>query len=317
MAIRVKFTDVANNVLDSNAFDPTAYNGLYGDGAAQQVVHELFSAALEELENDETFKASNRVQTINGFAYCNQPGLTIDEASLESEHANIRWYSAAVGGDESIHVPSWTGDGSLGTSAQVIAGSTSATDMILSDHPPGTFYFNDAIEAHAQAGARSHYTVTTSSITSLGEFYDDLTDSQTVRRDAIVAVEEEWDYLGGADGISSCSADLNASAPDRYVASKFTIGSKYLKWRFRTCLDDACTQVETGVGANGLLGPTLTVADQEQLQVDVFNRLSTNISFTVDGLMGDPTQASLVRFLCFIIYFVLPYCCLLSGGVVL
>ena len=206
--IGVQFTDPDANPLDSNSFDPTEFNGRNGDGAAQQVVHALFAKALAELKNDEAFQASNRVQTINGLAFCNQPGLDINVTAVcadDFDGCNVRWHTAAVGGRESVHVPTWGGGyaSAGGGDAQVISGSTSTVDMAIRDVQAGTWTFGDGIMANAAAGAQSHYTVFTASNGSSNSSSDNLLTSSS------------FDYLANNVSTGTCLLYTSPSPRDR------------------------------------------------------------------------------------------------------
>ena len=281
--IGVQFTDPESNPLDSNSFDPTTFNGRYGDGAAQQVIHALFVQALDELKNDEAFQESNRVQTINGYSFCNQPGLVVDFSDADDSDVTVRWYTSAVGGSDSLHAPVWTGNAAAGANAQVIAGSTSVTDMLLSDIQPGEFYFEDAIMAHASQGARSTYTVSNTAAPT--DFFASQSVSATTQDFYLKAVEVEWDYL--PDGANSCVGNENDPVPSELSASKFSIGSTYSKWRFLECTDATCATTVTPAEHLGITGPTLNVAAGDLLQVTLFNEVTENITLHASGLMAD------------------------------
>lgn len=291
--IGVQFTDPENNPLDSNSFDAASFNGRYGDGAAQQVVHGLFTQALNELKNDEAFKASNRLQNINGFAFCNQPGLEVDAGVLSST-GTVRWYTSAVGTQDSVHAPVWSGSPAAGANAQVVAGSTSVVDMMVEDMQPGSWTFGDAVVSHAAAGAQSVYTVVQEDETATSaDFIAELEDPASGTVEYFLQAEEvDWDYLPG--GESSCSADGSAPAPPaQFVGSKFTVGSTYRKWRFVAYEDATFTTMLTQPAHEGVVGPTLIVETGQKLSVTLSNTVTENITLAMAGLYAVDTQSEL------------------------
>jgi hypothetical protein len=311
VVVGVQFTDPLSNPLDTNSFDPTTYNGRYGDGAAEQVLHALFQRAVDDLVNDEGFRASNRVQTINGFAFCNQPGLVMD-ASFDDDDDDdnqVVWYSASLGtdggddasdGDDAVglHAPTWSGSPAAGAGAQISAGGTSTVRMPVGELVSGSFTFEDGVLAHSMAGARSTYTVVGAAAGSVAS----LSATATATRQVFLRAEAvTWDYLPSLDfgqeeaGTVACARGAGSAAPATFSASKFSVGSVYEKWRFVECADAACAATVEPDEAVGVTGPTLRVEVGEVLEVTLFNAVTEELTLRVDGLLADDAASTTVR----------------------
>ena len=89
--------------FDQPHFDPRWYDAQNGGtGRAQEVLEAMWRESVDLL--DPSFVESNAMHGVNGYIYCNQPGLSMTAGE------RVRWYMASIGSLDSVHTPHWHGN---------------------------------------------------------------------------------------------------------------------------------------------------------------------------------------------------------------
>lgn len=121
-----------------------------------------FARGAESVNYDDPlFRESNRMRSLNGYMYCNAPGLALLEGRV------ARWYVLSTGtslaADRGVHAPRWYGH-ALETADAVAAGSllvqprtAHVADMYATNR--GTWLMACQVGSHAHAGMQALYTV--------------------------------------------------------------------------------------------------------------------------------------------------------------
>lgn len=105
---------------------------------------------------DDGFKESNLMHSINGYLYGNIPGLTMKKGE------KVRWYVIGMGSEVDIHTPHWHGQNGLFMGMrtdilEVFPGSMKIFDMTPDN--PGTWLYHCHVNDHIRAGMLATFTV--------------------------------------------------------------------------------------------------------------------------------------------------------------
>ncbi|GBF99637.1 multicopper ferroxidase [Raphidocelis subcapitata] len=240
-------------------------------------------AALAGLSEDDLME-SNTKYTVNGFLWCNLPGLNMTVGD------RVRWYVTSLGSEDAIHNAHWHGvvfNDSRGhhvDQVTVQSSSLEALDMVADN--PGTWLFHCHLNDHMDGGmmARFHIDGAAPKVELGGK----------TRNYYIAAVLEEWDYapFGG----EMCGATLvpfsdNAKTflepgPDR-------VGRKYMKARYVEFTDATFTRkkrIAPEWEHLGVLGPVLRGVVGDTLLVTFANKLPEgypSVSMHPHGVLYD------------------------------
>lgn len=120
----------------------------------------VFAPKAKKLKEDEAFRESNLMHSMNGFVYDNLPGLTMKTGE------KVRWYQLALGTEVDLHTPHWHGNTllSLGQRIDVLnllPGTHITADMVPDN--PGTWMYHCHVNDHIKAGMMAYYMVEKSS----------------------------------------------------------------------------------------------------------------------------------------------------------
>lgn len=115
-----------------------------------------FAPKAGKLKDDEDFKESNLMHTMNGYVYDNLPGLTMKVGE------KVRWYQLALGTEADLHTPHWHGNTLLNAGQRLdvlslLPASHATVDMIPDD--PGIWMYHCHVNDHIEAGMMAHYMV--------------------------------------------------------------------------------------------------------------------------------------------------------------
>lgn len=114
------------------------------------------SLAPEADPADPEYRESNRMYTINGYAYGNLPGLTMKLAQ------RVRWHLLSLPGAGGMHSPHWQGNGvtAYGSHADTLGllPGTSKSVTMEADNP-GTWLLDSAVGSDAANGMAALYKV--------------------------------------------------------------------------------------------------------------------------------------------------------------
>ena len=113
--------------------------------------------------NSAEFKAANKMHSINGFLYCNLPGLKV------VQNNKVRWYTVALGDASQFHAPRVSGgvfvgreredhEARLGADAPMLMPGQSRTVDFVADYA-GIWSIGDTNNANAEAGMRALFKV--------------------------------------------------------------------------------------------------------------------------------------------------------------
>ncbi|MGH3772188.1 MAG: multicopper oxidase domain-containing protein [Pseudonocardiaceae bacterium] len=166
---------------------PDVYAGLMGpmeitargkarpDGSPSDVDREIFTLFMVMDENnshyleaertklakppaadDADFQESNKMHSINGYVYGNEPMITIHQGE------RVRWYVMSMGNEVDLHTPHWHGNtvianGMRTDTVSLLPASMVVADMIPDD--PGIWEFHCHVADHITAGMLTRYQV--------------------------------------------------------------------------------------------------------------------------------------------------------------
>jgi len=273
-------------------------------GAAKTRRNATALAALLE-DGDAGFAESNLKHAVNGFMYCNLPGLEMRRG------VPSRFHFFALGGGSDMHTPSSAEvtaflSGHRRQALQLLPGAFFSTDMT----PPvaGQGMLQCAVADHVSGGMSTLFSVTAE---GGGPGLDAAAAAAAPERVFFVAAESvDWDYapLGGsAAGGTTNGCPATGAVPLTEDERVFTItneggvGSRYRKARFVLYEDE---KFETPVPGNGysvggeggagsglvvpegwtgLTGPLLGAEEGDRIVVHFLNRLPFEASVHPSG----------------------------------
>jgi len=286
--IRVWFT--------STQFDPTKFDAKYGFEAAQHVLDELLWAKVDY--QDPLFLESNKMHAMNGYIYCNQPGLDMNQ------HEKVRWYSLAVGQTWDMHTPHWHGHTVLTETGQrsdefeMVPGTVRQVDM--SPEQTGIWSVHCHINDHMHAGMWSLYTVgapstytAVSSAAATTATTPAPPPTGTTRTYYIAAEDVLWSYvdpLTWGQGVDKCSGAALTSEQLGSMQGDGTdkIGYNYTKARYVEYTDATFTTrkaVPSEWEHMGILGPPIHAEVGDTIVVHYKNNARFNNTMHPHGVL--------------------------------
>jgi len=116
----------------------------------------VFAPKAKKLKEDEAFRESNLMHSMNGFVYDNLPGLTMRLGE------KVRWYQLALGTEVDLHTPHWHGNTLLSIGQRIdvlnlLPGTHTTVDMVPDN--PGKWMYHCHVNDHIKAGMMAHYLV--------------------------------------------------------------------------------------------------------------------------------------------------------------
>ena len=105
---------------------------------------------------DEDFKESNLMHSINGYVYGNQPGMVMNKGE------RVRWYLVGLGTEMDVHTPHWHGQtvlhqGRRTDAIELMPASMHVADMLTDS--TGIWLYHCHVNDHIDAGMLSLYAV--------------------------------------------------------------------------------------------------------------------------------------------------------------
>eukprot|EP00879_Flechtneria_rotunda_P000261 GHRR01000344.1.p1 GENE.GHRR01000344.1~~GHRR01000344.1.p1 ORF type:complete len:1159 (+),score=375.53 GHRR01000344.1:116-3592(+) len=230
------------------------------------------ATALEALKADPGFVESNLMHSINGFMFCNLPGLEF----VQGDSARI--YFMALGSSADMHSPNSAEsqlflDGHRKQSVPLLPGQMLTTDTI--PFVAGKGLLQCHVYDHISAGMSAIYDVKNLQILAAPA-------DAPVRMYYIAAEIEDWNYAPlGFDG---CSGNPWNTDQEVFVkTTNETLGSVYRKAFFREYTDGTFTTRKPSPAENGFLGPMLRAEVGDRIVVQFINRLPFEASLQVFG----------------------------------
>ncbi|KIZ07330.1 hypothetical protein MNEG_0617 [Monoraphidium neglectum] len=228
--------------------------------------------ATATLLEDPGFVEANLKHTVNGYIYCNLPGLEFSQA------VPTRLYFLSLGGSGDMHTPNSVEgglylDGQRRQALKLLPGAMFTTDV--TPMVPGHGLLQCAIYDHMSAGMSAIYKVNqTVKITAPAD--------APIRTYYIAAEVVDWDYTPlKKDGCSG--QPFNDDQKVFVETTEGTLGSEYRKAVFRGYTDATFKTPAPRDELFGILGPTIRAEAGDKIVVHFLNRLPFNASVQLYG----------------------------------
>ncbi|XP_019604395.2 ceruloplasmin isoform X2 [Rhinolophus sinicus] len=231
----------------------------------------MFTTAPDRVDKeDEDFQESNKMHSINGFMYGNQPGLNMCQGDL------VVWYLFSVGNEADVHGIYFSGNtytsrGERRDTANLFP----QTSLTLSMQPDtaGTFDVECLTTDHYTGGMKQKYTVN-----KCRQLPEHPTLYLGERTYYIAAVEVEWDYSPSRKWEKELHHLQELNVSNAFLdKEEFYIGSKYKKAVYRQYTDNTF-RVPVARKAEekhlGVLGPQLHADVGDKVNI-VFKNMAT------------------------------------------
>ncbi|XP_067898713.1 ceruloplasmin [Heterodontus francisci] len=233
-------------------------------------------------KEDEDFQESNKMHSINGYMYGNQPGLEMRKGNT------VAWHMIGLGSEVDIHGIYFQGNTFLskGTRRDTVNLFPHVTvTAIMETDNAGVFEVVCKTTDHYAGGMKQFYTVKKPSSFQLPDFpYHE-------KKYYIAAVEIEWDYSPSRAWELERHHIHGESPGEPYVVQgNHTIGSKYKKVVYREYTDKTFTKQKERTTKEKHLeiqGPLLQAKVGDKLKI-VFKNLATRpYSIHAQGVKTD------------------------------
>ncbi|WIA14174.1 hypothetical protein OEZ85_002716 [Tetradesmus obliquus] len=236
--------------------------------------------ALAELSEEDAAE-SNMKYTVNGFVFCNTPGMNMTVGD------RVRWYVSALGSEDALHTAHWHGitfshNGHMVDQVVVLASSVYVLDAVTDN--PGSWLFHCHLTDHISGGMMALFHID-------GKAPVQKLDGRT-REYFIAAVPEVWDYVPfGGEMCGGSKVNFSDNAKTFVEAGPERIGSKYLKALYVE-YTDATFKTRKRRAPEwehlGLLGPIVRGTVGDTLLVTFKNMLpGHNVSIHAHGVLYD------------------------------
>ncbi|XP_019486255.1 PREDICTED: ceruloplasmin isoform X1 [Hipposideros armiger] len=231
----------------------------------------MFTTAPDRVDKeDEDFQESNKMHSINGFMYGNQPGLNMCQGD------SVVWYLFSVGNEADVHGIYFSGNTYVSRGERRdTANLFPQTSLTLSMQPDtkGTFDVECLTTDHYTGGMKQKYTV--NQCRQLSENPNLYLGERTYY---IAAVEVEWDYSPSRKWEKELHHLQERNVSNAFLdKEEFYIGSKYKKAVYRQ-YTNSNFQVPVERKAEeehlGVLGPQLHADVGDKVKI-VFKNMAT------------------------------------------
>ncbi|XP_067851102.1 ceruloplasmin [Heptranchias perlo] len=220
-------------------------------------------------KEDEDFQESNKMHSINGYMYGNQPGLEMCKGN------RVSWHMIGLGSEVDIHGIYFQGNTFLSQGTRRDTANLFphiSVTAIMEPDSIGTFEVVCKTTDHHAGGMKQFYKVNKCSFLHLPDlFYQEKTYY-------IAAVEIEWDYSPSRAWELERHRIHGESPGEPYVVQgNLTIGSKYKKVVYREYTDKTFTKQKARTTKEKHLeiqGPLLHAKVGDKLKI-VFKNLAT------------------------------------------
>ncbi|XP_048190634.1 ceruloplasmin isoform X2 [Perognathus longimembris pacificus] len=231
----------------------------------------IFTATPDQVnKEDEDFQESNKMHSVNGFMYGNQPGLSMCQGD------SVVWYLFSAGNEADIHGIYFSGNTFLSKGERRDAANLfphASLTLLMQPDTPGTFDVLCLTTDHYTGGMKQKYTVSQCKQPSEGSPV--YLGKQTYH---VAAVEVEWDYSPHREWEKELHNLQGQSASNVFLdKEEFYIGSKYKKVVYRQYTDSSFkVPVERKAEEEhlGILGPLLHANIGDTVTI-VFKNMAT------------------------------------------
>ncbi|WP_211177582.1 multicopper oxidase domain-containing protein [Pseudonocardia acidicola] len=114
-------------------------------------------------KDDAEFEESNKMHSINGYVFGNQPlGTTAGEGMTVKVGQRVRWYLMGMGNEVDLHTPHWHGNTVVANGMRTDVVSLLPAQMVVADMTPdnpGRWLFHCHVADHIEAGMLTRYQV--------------------------------------------------------------------------------------------------------------------------------------------------------------
>ncbi|XP_048460742.1 ceruloplasmin [Rhincodon typus] len=233
-------------------------------------------------KEDEDFQESNKMHSINGYMYGNQPGLEMCKGNT------VSWHLFGLGSEVDIHGIYFQGNTltKQGIRRDVVNlfPHISATSIMQTDSA-GVFELSCKTTDHFAGGMKQFYKVNKCSMFELPDiFYSE-------KKYYIAAVEIEWDYSPSREWELEMHRIHEESPGTPYVVrGNVTIGPKYKKVVYREYTDKTFTKQKERTTKEKHLeiqGPLLHAKAGDKLKIVFKNLASRPYSIHAQGVKTD------------------------------
>uniref|UniRef100_UPI00398F15E9 ceruloplasmin isoform X2 n=1 Tax=Pristiophorus japonicus TaxID=55135 RepID=UPI00398F15E9 len=233
-------------------------------------------------KEDEDFQESNKMHSINGYMYGNQPGLVMDKGN------RVSWHLIGLGSEVDIHGIYFQGNTFLNKGTRRDTANLFphiSLTAIMEPDSSGKFEVACKTTDHYAGGMKQFYTVNKCSIFHfLDIFYH-------VKTYYIAAVEIEWDYSPSrAWELERHRLHKDSPGEPYVVQGNLTIGSKYKKVVYREYTDMTFTKQKARTAKEKHLeiqGPLLHATVNDKLKIVFKNLASRPYSIHAHGVKTD------------------------------
>ncbi|XP_072897676.1 ceruloplasmin [Hemitrygon akajei] len=238
-------------------------------------------------KEDEDFQESNKMHSINGYMYGNQPGLTMCKSN------KVSWHLIGLGSEVDIHGIYFQGNTftsqGMRRDTMNLFPHISATVIMQPDNQ-GTFEISCKTTDHYAGGMKQFYKVDKCTWFSFPEVYHE-------KKYYIAAVEIEWDYSPSRKWELERHMFHDESPGKPYVVrGNVTIGSRYKKVVYREYTDKTFTKQKERTAEEehlGIQGPLLHGKVHDKIKIVFKNLASRPYSIHSHGVK---TEGSAVKY---------------------
>nr|XP_035971510.1 ceruloplasmin isoform X2 [Halichoerus grypus] len=221
-------------------------------------------------KEDEDFQESNKMHSMNGFMYGNQPGLNMCQGD------SVMWYLFSAGNEADVHGIYFTGNTYLSKGGRRDTANLfpqASVTLLMQPDAKGTFEVECLTTDHYTGGMKQKYTVN-----KCKQQIDDPSFYLAERTYYIAAVEMEWDYSPSREWERELHRLQEQNVSNAFLdKEEFYIGSKYKKVAYRQYTDSTFrVPVERKAEEEhlGILGPQLH-ADVGDIVKIIFKNMAT------------------------------------------
>ncbi|XP_077622003.1 ceruloplasmin isoform X1 [Crocuta crocuta] len=231
----------------------------------------MFTTAPHLVHKDDgDFQESNKMHSMNGFMYGNQPGLSM------CKEESVVWYLFSAGNEADVHGIYFTGNTYLSKGERRDTANlfpqTSLT-LFMQPDTQGTFDVECLTTDHYTGGMKQKYTVNTCK-----QQVDHPSSFMGQRKYYIAAVEMEWDYSPSREWEKELHHLQEQNVSNAFLdKEEFFIGSKYKKVVYRQYTDSTFSvPVERKANEEhlGILGPQLHANVGDKVEI-IFKNMAT------------------------------------------
>ncbi|KAM8953158.1 ceruloplasmin [Pelodytes ibericus] len=244
---------------------------------------QLFTSSPDKVDKeDEDFKESNMMHSINGYMYGNQPGLNMCTGET------VLWYVMGMGSEVDMHGIHFSGNTFRGHEGRRDTASVFphiSYSVIMNPDNDGVFNVECMTTDHYTGGMRQQYTVK-----GCGAQEPKFSVSRTYTY-YIAAEEVEWDYSPNRTWEHERHLHHGTSPGDVYLSKgEKCLGSKYKKAIYREYTDNTFITPKERTPEQehlGILGPLLKANVGERIVIIFKNKASRPYSIYAHGIQTD------------------------------